>query len=64
MTSIHVTLALNMLNAAYDLIADATHKLADLPCDEKQEMGCIASLTWLGGDLATVIRELEKEEEE
>ena len=64
MTSIHVTLALNMLNAAYDLITDATHELADLPCDEKQEMGYIASLTWLGGDLATVIRELEKEGEE
>ena len=64
MSSIHVTLALNMLNAAYDLIADATHKLADLPCDETHGMGYIASLTWLGGDLATVIKELEKEGEE
>ena len=57
-------LALNKLEAAYELIRDATHELADRPCDEKQEMGYIASLTWLGGDLATVIRELEKEGEE
>ncbi len=59
-----LALALNKLNAAYDLIADATHELADYPCDEKNEMGYVASLTWLGGDLATVIRELEKEKED
>lgn len=56
-------LALNKLEAAYDLIRDATHELAGYPCDETHEMGYVASLTWLGGDLATVIRELEKEDE-
>ena len=60
----NIRLALNKLEAAYELIRDATHELADLPCDERQEMGYVASLTWLGGDLATVIKELEKEEEE
>ena len=58
-----LTLALNKLNAAYALIADATHELA-MNSTEKNEMGYVASLAWLGGDLATVIRELEKKAEE
>jgi len=64
MTSIKIALVLNKLNAAHDLIADATHELADYPCDETHEMGYVAALTWLSGDLATVIKELEKEGEE
>lgn len=62
MTSL--TIPYNKLVAAQELITDAIHDLADYPCDEKNEMGYVASLTWLGGDLATVIKELEEEAEE
>lgn len=58
-----LTLALNKLEAAYDLISDALHELA-MNSPEKDCMGYVATLTWLGGDLGTVIRELEKEAEE
>ena len=58
-----LTLALNKLEAAYDLIADALHELA-VNSTEKDCMGHVATLTWLSGDLATVIKELEKEAEE
>ena len=57
-----IRLAINKLEAAHDLIIDAADELGQL--HNSDSLGMQASLAWVSGDVATIIRELEKEEEE
>lgn len=55
-----LTMPRNKLEAAYDLIKDATNELdaALSPVEPNEEHGIIATLSWMQGDLKKVLADL------
>lgn len=54
------TMPRNKLEAAYDLIKDATNELegALSPVEAVEEHGIIATLSWMRGDLRKILADL------